>query len=111
MTQPKGDWWNNDTGQNMLAGVEGDEDNPPVVPGYAITDMLRRIPAARAAFSRMIGNMLPEEQDRLYLLANCVMGYDPYDHKFIEDEFMASQNTVGIHTTGRYGGTRRGGNR
>jgi hypothetical protein len=111
MTTPKGDWWDNNSGQNMLAGVEDDADNLPVIPGYAITDMLRRIPAARAAFNRMLPNMLPEEQARLNLLANCVMGYDPYDHKFIEDTFMAGQNTVGIRTAGRYGGTRRGGNR
>ena len=111
MTSPKGDWWNNNSGENLLAGVEDDLDNPPVTPGYGITDMLRRIPAAREAFNRMLPNMLPEEQDRLHLLANPVMGYDPYDRKFLEDSFMASQNTVGIRTTGRYGGTRRGGNR
>ncbi len=111
MTTPKGDWWDNNTGQNMLKGVEDDPDNIPVLPGYSITDFLRRIPEARAAFNRQIGNMLPEEQERLHLLANCVDGYDPYDRTFIEDTFMASQNTAGIHTTGRYGGTRRGGNR
>ena len=107
----QGDWWNNNVGENMLAGVEGDPDNPPVYPGYAITDMLRRIPAARAAFNRIVPTMTPEEQERLYLLANCVMGYDIYNNKFIEDSFMASQNTVGIRTAGQYGGTRRGGNR
>ena len=73
MTQPKGDWWNDNVGQNMLAGVEDDPDNIPVLPGYAITDMLRRIPAARAAFNRMVPNMLPEEQERY---KKVLRGYD-----------------------------------
>ena len=110
-TTTPGGYWYNDVGQNLLSGFDGDPDNPAVIPGYAITDMLRRIPAARTAFNKMMPLMTLDEQDRLNLLANCVEGYAPYDMKFIEDTFMAGQNTVGIRTTGQYGGTRRGGNR
>ena len=53
-----GEWWNSDTGDNMLAGVYGDADNPIRLPDDYIVAFLQRIPAARDSFNRMVGNML-----------------------------------------------------
>ena len=103
------EWWLNNSGVNMLKGVDGDETNLPVLSDEFIVDFLLRIPAARASFELLVPNMLEEEQERLHRLASACqqMRMDP---KEVEDAFQASQNKAGVHTTGRYGGTRMGGN-
>jgi hypothetical protein len=103
------EWWLNNSGLNLLKGVEGDEDNPPRLPDEFIVDFLRRIPAARASFNTLVGQMLPEEQERLDALSRSAILMMP-DLKAKEDAFQSSQNKAGVHTAGRYGGTRRGGN-
>ena len=104
-----GEWWVNNSNINLLKGVEDDETNIPRLSDEYIIDFLLRIPAARASFELLVPNMLEEEQIRLRRLATAAhfMMMDPKD---IEDAFQASQNKVGVHTSGRYGGTRMGGN-
>lgn len=103
------DWWFNNSGLNLLKGVEDDEDNPIRLPDTDIVDFLRRIPAARTSFNRLIGGMLPDEQERLRGLAAAAK-YTMPDLKAVEDQFQANQNKPGVYTTGPRGGTRIGGN-
>ncbi len=103
------EWWLNNSGLNLLKGVEGDTSNQLRLSDIYIVDFLRRIPASRDSFERLVPNMLEDEQIRLRGLAQSANRLQP-DLKAVEDAFQASQNKVGIHTTGRYGGTRRGGN-
>ena len=100
-----GEWWFNDTGDNLLKGVEDDDTNPIRLPDDVLLDFLARIPAARASFDRLVPNMLVDEQTRLNTLAISVqlMVTDPVE---ASDRFQHSQNTVGIHTTGPRGGMR-----
>ena len=101
-------WWYNNSGLNLLKGVDGDDSNPLRLPDATIIDFLRRIPAARAGFEAAVPNMLPEEQDRLRKLAlSCQHLDESYRY---EDAFQNTQNKQGVRTAGRYGGTRRGGN-
>jgi len=104
-----GEWWINNSGTNLLGGVEGDETNPARLPAALIVDFLRRIPASRDSFNRLVGQMLPEEQERLIEIADSAQ-LMMKDYKLVEDQFQARQNQAGVRTTGRYGGTRRGGN-
>lgn len=104
------EWWYNNSGLNLLKGVEGDTDNPIRLPDATIIQFLRTIPAARDSFNRLVPTMLPEEQDRLRGAIAVSATYMLPDYKQAEDRFQARQNTVGVRTAGRYGGTRRGGN-
>ena len=104
-----GEWWINDSGLNLLKGVDGDETNPIRLGDDYILDFIRRIPAARDSFNRLVPQMLEAEQARLRGIAESAQFMMP-DYKAVEDMFQASQNKVGVHTAGRYGGTRRGGN-
>ena len=104
-----GSWWINNSGQNLLAGVEDDASNPIRLNDLLIVDFLRRIPAARQAFNDLVPNMLPEEQERLRMIAAASV-YVVLDYKQVEDNFQSVLNKTGVKTCGRYGGTRRGGN-
>lgn len=104
-----GEWWINNSGLNLLKGVENDEDNPIRLPASDIVDFLRRIPAARSSFERLVPLMLEEEQDRLRSLAQSAY-YSASDPKAVEDAFQANQNKAGVRTTGSRGGQRIGGN-
>jgi len=104
------EWWLNNSGLNLLKGVEDSESNPTRLSDEFIVDFLRRIPAARTSFNRLVPNMLPEEQTRLRGLVHSAE-LQTVDRLTVEDAFQASQNKAGVRTVGRYGGTRRGGNR
>jgi len=103
------EWWINNSGLNLLKGVEDDEDNPPRLTDAFIVDFLRRIPAARDSFNRLVPNMLEEEQERLLALATSAE-FVMQDPQVVEDAFQASQNKAGVRTTGPRGGQRIGGN-
>lgn len=103
------EWWINNSGLNLLKGVEGDEDNPPRLSDAFIVDFLRRIPGARASFNRLVPNMLEEEQERLTALAGSAQFLQSDPQEF-EDAFQARQNKAGVRTTGPRGGQRIGGN-
>jgi len=102
------EWWVDNTGQNLLKGVEGDELNPIRLDDSFIIDLLRRIPAARDSFNRLAPTMLPEEQERLEEIAQAA-AFLQKDYQEASDDFQGQQNTAGIRTTGSRGGTRIGG--
>ena len=99
------EWWLNNVGQNLLAGVTDSTTNPPALPDDYILDFLTRIPEARESFNRLLGNMLPAEQVRLEVLSEmAALRVTP--EKDVSDNLQRTLNTAGIHTTGPYGGTR-----
>ena len=103
---PQGDWWIDDAGTNLLKGIDDDVNNPAFLEDSAIVDFLIRIPAARDAFLRMVGNMLPEEQARLMRLYACATPppstqMDPND---VSDAFQHRINTSSVRTSGPRGG-------
>jgi len=98
------EWWINNIGDNTLKGVEGDDCNPPRLEAAMIYDILREIPEARESFNRLYPKLLPEERARLDEILQGIVTYVVDDPKFIEDNFQASQNTVGIQTKGPKGG-------
>lgn len=59
------EWWFQSGRYNTLKGVEGDEDNPPIIPITDIIHHVRYIPAARESFLRIYPHLLPEEKERL----------------------------------------------
>jgi len=103
------EWWLNNSSLNLLKGVNDDDCNPFRLSDESIVQFLRTIPAARASFNLLVPNMLPDEQDRLRALMMSATFMAP-DYKAVEDAFQSALNKPGVHTTGRYGGTRRGGN-
>ena len=102
-------WWVNNSGLNLLKGVNDDTDNPIRLSDDYILSFLRMIPPARASFEALVPNMLPDEQDRLRALATSAE-FLSVDLKAKEDQFQSVLNKAGVRTSGRYGGTRRGGN-
>ena len=104
-----GEWWHDDCGDNMLAGVEGDPLNPPRLSADYISDFLCRIVEARESFNRLVPNMLPLEQERLTVIIQGLPQFVALDPKVIEDTFQHTLNTASVRTCGPYGGTRRGG--
>lgn len=98
------EWWINDTGDNTLKGVEGDDCNPPRLPDCMIYDLLRTIPEARESFNRLYPKMLPAERVRLDEITQGIVTYVVDDPKFIEDNFQHEQNTPGVQTKGPKGG-------
>ena len=103
------EWWFNNSGQNLLKGVEGDESNPPLLADNLIVYFLRLIPEARESYNRVVTSMLEDEQLRLEKVTASAQYILP-DYQETEDRFQSRQNTAGVRTSGRYGGTRRGGN-
>lgn len=103
------EWWINNSGLNLLKGVEGDDTNPPRLADHIIVAFLRQHPQARTSFNRLVPNMLPDEQERLNALAGSAT-FLQVDNTTLSDSFQASQNKAGIRTTGRRGGQRIGGN-
>jgi len=104
------EWWYNNSGLNLLKGVDGDDTNPLRLPDATIIEFLRQIPEARLSFNRLVPNMLEDEQIRLRAIASGSAKFVLPDYKHVEDEFQARQNKTGVRTVGRFGGTRRGGN-
>ena len=89
----------------MLAGVEGDADNPILLSDDYIVAFLLTIPAARESFARVVPNMLPEEQTRLNALRDEGIAVDlAFDYKAVSDNFMRTQNVAGVRTCGPRGG-------
>jgi len=103
------EWWFNNSGLNLLKGVAGDETNPIRLPDASIIDFLRRIPAARDSFNRLVPTMLEDEQTRLRAIASGTAKYMTSEYLYADNE-QSMQNRMGVRTTGKFGGTRRGGN-
>lgn len=90
------EWWYDDTGTNMLKGVEGDEDNPILLQDNMIVDFLSTIPAALDSFNRVVPTMLSEEQDRLYALASGIPKYTYQNEKTFHDTVQSTWNRSGV---------------
>ncbi len=103
------EWWVNNVGQNMLEGVEDDATNPLRLSDEAIASFFSKIPAARVSYTRMRSSLLAAEQTRLDNLLEMAVAI-PIDTTALTDAHQSKWNKAGIHTAGRYGGTRRGGN-
>jgi hypothetical protein len=99
-----GEWWYDNTGQNLLKGVEGSDDNPPRLDDATIVQFLQTIPAARDSFERVVPQMLPDEQERLRYLAETIAHNLASDPKDVEDHFQHILNTGGIRVCGPRGG-------
>lgn len=98
------DWWISDNGQNMLKGIEGDNDNPPRLEADMIAYLLTTIPAARTSFNFWYPRLLPDEQARLDDITQGLPQHIALDYKAISDNFQKSQNTAGVRTAGPKGG-------
>lgn len=105
------EWWM-DGERNNLGGIPSDgvTINTAILPDHFIVDFLRRIPAARDSFERLVPTMSPEEQTRLQRLWDSAMARELSD-SIRDDRFQNRWNRQGVRTAGRYGGTRKGGNR
>ena len=104
------EWWFNNPGQNLLTGIVGDVTNPAFLSAEIIADFFNRIPEARASYARIRTGLLAAEIARLDPLLAMATSVPVESHGF-HDNIQSNWNRAGIHTAGRYGGTRRGGNR
>jgi len=91
------EWWYDDTGANLLKGVEDDPDNPILLWNDMIVDFLSTIPAALESFNRVVPTMLVAEQDRLNALAVGVPKYTYQNEKDFHDVLQKNWNMSGIH--------------
>ncbi|MCH8517718.1 MAG: hypothetical protein LAT68_15455 [Cyclobacteriaceae bacterium] len=105
-------WWRDVQGRNLLKGVPGDPDNPPLISEEWIIDFLARIPAARLSFNAVLPTLLPEEQERLL----GILDRNPFLKKGVRpdptdqnDLLQNRANRAGVYVVGKYGGTRWGG--
>ena len=93
-------YWIRDNGQNTLKGVEGDMDNPAVLPDLLILDLLSEgNQKAREDFLAILPTMTQIEQDRLnnlYAFSTPPRVY-PQDR---EDNFQSSMNSLIVRTGG-----------
>ncbi len=95
-----GNWWFDNQGRNNLAGIPGDPDNPAILTDDVIVDLLINIPVAKKDFAALVPNMTPDEQTRLNgLVARYPITLQPFpfNDQEVEDNFMRSQNTPGVH--------------
>ena len=104
------EWWFNNSGQNMLQGIPGDESNPALLPDEKIASFFDRIPEARASYLRLRTGLPEAERERLDTLLRMADGVE-LDPVVISDAIQRNWNQDGVRTAGKYGGTRRGGNR
>ena len=104
------EWWINNSGQNFLKGIPGDTDNPALLDDQTIATFFNKYPQAVASYQRMRLGLLDEEQERLDALLSMALALNTEPHSF-SDAVQNNWNKVGVRTAGRYGGTRRGGNR
>jgi hypothetical protein len=104
------EWWYNNSGLNLLKGVDGDPDNRLRLSDEQIIAFLQTIPEARASFERLVPTMLPAERDRLEAIAAGPGHFLTQDPKDASDAFQNRMNRMGVRTAGPRGGRRIGGN-
>jgi hypothetical protein len=95
-----GNWWFDNQGRNNLAGIPGDPDNPAILTDDVIVDLLINVPIAKKDFEALVPNMTADEQVRLNgLVARYPITLQPFpfNDQEVEDNFMRSQNTAGVH--------------
>lgn len=103
-------WWINNVGQNMLTGIPGDESNPAKLDDETIATFFDKYPDARVAYEALRTGLTDEERARLDPLLAMAQALQTDPHVF-SDAVQAKWNKAGVRTAGRFGGTRRGGNR
>lgn len=93
-------WWQNNSGTNLLKGVEGDSLNPPRLTDDFILYCLRTCQQARTEFEQIVPSMLPAEQSRLSTLIALNPGPSSLmvDPSTVEDQFQRTMNTQGVRT-------------
>lgn len=90
-----GNFWIRESGVNTLKGVEGDLDNPPVLPAFMILSMLNENQQARDDFDALFPIMAPDEQERLLEIHR--FSRPPLEYpQTIEDKFQKSANNLVI---------------
>ena len=95
-----GNWWLDNQNRNNLAGIPDDPDNPAILPDDVIVDLLINIPVAKRDFELLVPTMTPDEQVRLNGLVSrypITLQPFPFNDQEVEDNFMKSQNTPGVH--------------
>jgi len=88
-----GNFWIRDSGVNTLKGVEGDVDNPPVLPAMLIVTMLNENQQARDDFEFLFPTMSSLEQERLTELFS--YSRPPLEYPQVsEDKFQRRANDL-----------------
>ena len=90
------EWWYDDTGENLLKGVEDDDDNPIRLVDSLIVDFLSTIPAALDSFNRIVPTMLTDEQTRLWALAVGIPKSTYQDPTTFHDSVQNRWNRAGV---------------
>ena len=98
------EWWYDECGTNLLKGIYDDPDNLPLLEDNHIIEFLNHVPAALESFRRIVPNMLPEEQERLWPLSVGIPQYNYSDPGVESDSFQNRWNRSGIRTAGPRGG-------
>ena len=98
------EWWLDSGGNNLLKGVPGDADNPPVLEDALIVAFLQEQPEARNSFNRLVPTMLQDEQLRLMTFTEGEPTLTSIIHDRIGDSFQHRLNTQKIRTSGPSGG-------
>jgi hypothetical protein len=94
------EFWINGVGQNMLAGIPGDEANPAFLTNAYILDFLTHDPNARASFDRLYPTMTADEQTRLDEIVKMAENGLVVDDVTTADRFQHRLNTGGVHRGG-----------
>ena len=111
-------WWFYENGVNFLEIMPEtgfDLEGPFAVPHQFyinfILNSLKRIPQADADLENALLSLSPAKQAQMVALLAAHPRYQtPWDSpKGVSDQVQAKQNTVGIRTVGRRGGSRIGG--
>lgn len=105
------EWWVNNSGQNLLTGIPGDATNPAHLDDETIAAFFSRYPAAVASYTKLRTGLTDEERARLDPLLEMAQALTSTDPHTFSDAVQSKWNKAGVRTAGRYGGTRRGGNR
>jgi len=98
------EWWYDDSGTNMLKGVDGDPDNPILLDDNFIVNFLSTIQASLDSFNRVVPNMLPDEQARLWPFLTGLPKYNYADPLVFSDGLQNRWNRSGVRTAGPGGG-------
>ena len=94
------EFWIDDSGQNVLKGVEHDPCNPILLQADVILYALVHDPQAAPSFDRLFPAMLPEEKCRLEPIRySSKLGLEEDDITQL-DIFMRGYNTAGVRRGG-----------
>lgn len=92
-------YWIRSNGQNTLKGVEGDPENPPVLPDHLILEFLSDgNQKARDDFNALLPSMSDLERERLSTLFAFSTKPQKYVQE-IEDGFQSSMNNLLVRSS------------